>query len=252
MLEETNNKKQLTTTDAPTPLSPASRADMFRKLQNETSERLTNIQKDFADGFEVINRYDNTVTIFGSARLTPESEHYQKAVEISAMLAENGYTVITGGGGGIMEAGNKGAFEAGGNSIGLNIQLPHEQVLNPYTTDAQSFRYFFSRKVMLAFAAEAFIFFPGGFGTLDELFEILTLIQTGKVDHAPVILIGNEFWRALDGFITSHLLEDTYTISPGDEKLYTITEDPIVIKQILDAHDRVQTTKVFSGEDLGP
>lgn len=253
-IDVTNNqsetKIQPTTTDAPLPLSPASRADMFRNLQQETSERLTNIQKDFADGFEVINKYDDTVTIFGSARLTPESKHYQKAVEISGMLADNGYTVITGGGGGIMEAGNKGAFESGGNSIGLNIQLPHEQVLNPYTTDEQSFRYFFSRKVMLAFAAEAFIFFPGGFGTLDELFEILTLIQTGKVDHAPVILIGNEFWKALDEFIISHLLEDTYTISPGDEKLYTITEDPIVIKQILDAHDRSQTAQVLSGIDI--
>lgn len=228
------------------PQAPARRADMFRELKKETAERITHIQKDFADGFEVINKYDDTVTIFGSARLTPDNVHYQKAVDIAGMLAENGYTVITGGGGGIMEAGNKGAFEAGGNSVGFNIQLPHEQVLNPYTSDEQSFRYFFSRKVMLAFAAEAYIFFPGGFGTLDELFEILTLIQTGKIDHAPVILIGNEFWLALDAFIKEHLLESTYTISPGDEKLYTITEDPQVIKQILDAHDRKQTTAVFS------
>lgn len=244
MQEDT--KTQTINPNIPDPQAPARRADMFRELQKETSERITHIQKDFADGFEVINKYNDTVTIFGSARLTPESEHYQKAVDIAGMLAENGYTVITGGGGGIMEAGNKGAFEAGGNSVGFNIQLPHEQVLNPYTTDEQSFRYFFSRKVMLAFAAEAYLFFPGGFGTLDELFEILTLIQTGKVDHAPIILVGNKFWSSLDAFIKEHLLEDTYTISPGDEKLYTITEDAQVIKQILDAHDRQQTTEVFS------
>lgn len=225
---------------------PVRREEMFRELEQETSERLTHIEKDFSDGFKAINKYTNTVTFFGSARLKPEHPYYQKAAEIAGMLANDGYTIITGGGGGIMEAGNRGAFEVGGNSIGFNIQLPEEQTLNPYTTDEQTFRYFFSRKVMLAFAAEAYIFFPGGYGTLDEFFEIITLVQTKKLEPAPIILVGNQFWGALDEFIKKELLEGTYTISPGDEKIYTITEDMHIIKQILDEHEREQTIAVFS------
>ena len=120
--------------------------------------------------------------------------------------------------------------------MGLNIQLPHEQHANPYTTDAMSFRYFFTRKVILAFGADAYIYFPGGYGTLDELFEIITLMQTKKMPLAPIILVGNEFWTALDMFIKTYLLEGMHTISPGDEDLYSITEDIHVIKAIINQH----------------
>src|SRR5699024_6121187 len=125
--------------------------------------------------FEIANQLTKTVTIFGSARLTEASPHYQKARQLSARLAEAGFTTVTGGGGGIMEAGNRGAFEQGGETVGYNISLPHEQVLNPYTTRSMPFHYFFARKVILAYEAKAYVYFPGGFGTLDELFEIVTL-----------------------------------------------------------------------------
>lgn len=239
MQEDTNTKPQYVK-------SLVRRDMMLQELQEETTERITHIEQDFAGGFEAINKYTDTVTIFGSARLKEEHPYYQKAVEVGQMLAEEGYTVITGGGGGIMEAGNRGAYEAGGESIGFNIQLPQEQTLNPYTTDSQTFRYFFSRKVMLAFAAEAYIFFPGGYGTLDEFFEIMTLVQTEKIALAPIILVGDEFWGGLDEFIKKELLEGTHTISPGDEKIYTITEDLQVIKQLLDEHQRQQTTEVLT------
>lgn len=207
-----------------------------RDLEKETSERLGRIDQEFADGFDIINKYNYTVSIFGSARFDESHPYYQKAREVAAALSDEGYAVVTGGGGGIMEAGNRGAFEAGGRSIGFNIQLPKEQSLNSYTTESKPFRYFFSRKVMLAFSASGYVYFPGGFGTLDELFEVITLIQTKKMPYAPVILVGNEFWLGLDDFIKKHLLEGAHTISPGDENLYTITEDIEVIKAIMNQH----------------
>lgn len=225
---------------------PIKREQMYAELRKETSERMSRIDNDFSQGFEKIRQYSDTVTIFGSARFTEDHPYYQKARELGALLAQEGYTVITGGGGGIMEAGNRGAYENNGKSVGFNIQLPHEQNLNPYTTDSLAFRYFFSRKVLLDFAAEAYIFFPGGFGTLDEFFEILTLIQTGKAPAAPIIMVGTDFWNPLDDFIKEHLLEGHHTITPGDEKLYTITDDFEVIKQILSEHERVQLTELFS------
>src|SRR5690606_19507522 len=135
-----------------------------------------------------------------------DNPHYIKARTVGKMLAEEGFAVITGGGGGIMEAANRGAYEAGGTSVGLNIELPHEQNLNPYTTESMPFRYFFARKVMLAYAASALICFPGGFGTLDEMFEVITLVQTGKMPPVPIILVGCEFWQPLDNFIREQLL----------------------------------------------
>lgn len=225
---------------------PIKRSEMFEELQRETSERMSRIEEDFSKGFEKISQYNDTISIFGSARFTENHPYYQKARELGAMLADEGYTVITGGGGGIMEGGNRGAFEAKGKSIGFNIELPMEQTLNPYTTDNLAFRYFFSRKVMLDFAAQAYIFFPGGFGTLDEFFEILTLIQTKKATPAPIIMVGGDFWNPLDEFIKEHLLEGNHTITPGDEKLYTITDDFEVIRRILSDHEREQVTEVFS------
>lgn len=202
----------------------------------ETAERVTRIDREFDDGFGLIGKYNYTVSFFGSARFTEDNPYYQKARDVAAMLVKEGYTIVTGGGGGIMEAGDRGASENGGQSIGLNIQLPHEQHANPYTTESMSFRYFFTRKVILAYGADAYIYFPGGFGTLDELFEIITLMQTKKMPLAPIILYGSEFWTALDMFIKTYMLEGEHTISPGDEDLYTITEDLTVIKAIIDHH----------------
>lgn len=243
--EDTNN----TPSGKPEP-TPIQRKTMLRELRREAKERISRIDQDFANGFDMITNHADTVTFFGSARFDEHNPYYQKAREIGYMLAQEGYTIITGGGGGIMEAGNRGAYEAQGKSVGLNIELPQEQSLNPYTTDSLAFRYFFSRKVMLAFAAQAYIYFPGGFGTLDEFFEIVTLIQTKKVAPAPVILVGHDFWSGLDDFIRAQLLEGQHTISPGDEKLYTITEDPEVIKQILAEHERTQLTEIFTNGSL--
>jgi uncharacterized protein (TIGR00730 family) len=207
-----------------------------RELLKETSERLTRIDREFADGFDLINKYNDTVSIFGSARFDAHHPYYEKAREIGAALSDEGYTIVTGGGGGIMEGGDRGAMEAGGHSLGLNILLPHEQSLNPYATESMAFRYFFTRKVILAFGASAYLYFPGGYGTLDELFEVMTLIQTKKMPVAPIILVGTEYWTALDMFIKTYLLEGMHTISPGDESLYSITEDITVIKAIINQH----------------
>ena len=226
---------------------PIRREEMLDELQRLNVERISRIENDFARGFEKISQYGDTVTIFGSARLKESHPYYQKAHEVGAMLADEGYTVITGGGGGVMEAGNRGAYEHDGKSLGFNIQLPQEQTLNPYTSDSQTFRYFFSRKVLLAYAAQAYIFFPGGFGTLDEFFEVITLIQTKKVEPAPIILVGNEFWGALDMFIREVMLKSYRTISSGDEKLYTITEDLEDMKHILKRHERKQLMEILGG-----
>lgn len=144
-----------------------------------------------------------------------------------------------------MEGGNRGAYEAGGKSIGFNIQLPQEQTLNPFTSDSQTFRYFFSRKVLLAYSAQAYLFFPGGFGTLDEFFEIITLIQTKKIEKAPIIMIGNSFWGALDEFIHKTLYEEFRAIHAADMKLYKITEDVEEIRDILGRHERKQLTEIL-------
>lgn len=202
-------------------------------VRRETAERLTRVDAELSKGFEIIDNYQNTVSIFGSARFEEDNSHYQKALEVSSALSKAGYVTVTGGGGGIMEAGNRGAFEAGGKTLGFNIKLPHEQVLNDYTTDAMPFKYFFTRKVILAYGATGYVYFPGGFGTLDELFEVVTLIQTHKIPPAPVILVGKEFWGDLDGFIRKHMLGGDQTISEGDENIYHITDDTDEIVRLI-------------------
>lgn len=206
---------------------------MDESLRKETAERLTRVDAELSKGFELVDQYKDTVTIFGSARFTEDNPHYQKAQELSAALSRAGYVTITGGGGGIMEAGNRGAFEAGGETLGFNIELPYEQVLNDYTTADMPFKYFFTRKVILAYGATGYVYFPGGFGTLDELFEVVTLVQTHKIPPAPIILVGSEFWGDLDGFIRKHMLAGDKTISPGDEQLYHITENTDEIIRII-------------------
>ncbi len=196
-----------------------------KNLTIDDIERSVRYAKDLTHGLATIKTYPQGVTVFGSARMKPSSEYYGKAYELGEKLARSGHSVITGGAEGIMEAANRGAFDAGGRSIGLNITLPHEQAANRYTTDNLEFNYFFARKVMLTFSAKDYVYFPGGYGTLDELTEILTLIQTGKVPAAPVILYGSKFWNPLDEFFRTQMEEGERTISVGDRDLYTITDD---------------------------
>lgn len=180
---------------------------------------------EFVDGFQFLADLKKTVTFFGSARLNEGTKYYEVARELGKKLAKSGYGVITGGGPGIMEAGNRGATEGGGDSIGVNIQLPFEQRINEYVTKGHGFYYFFTRKVMLSFASQAYVYFPGGFGTLDELFEILTLVQTKKIyDKIPIILVGKDFWEDIHKWMSEKLLVQHKTIDADDLKLFTIVD----------------------------
>lgn len=185
--------------------------------------RLGDIDQEVQNGYNIIRKYHKTVTIFGSARTPTDSEDYANAREVASRLAREKYAVITGGGHGIMGAANQGAFEAGGASIGFNIALPNEQTLNPYTTEGYAFSHFAPRKIAMTLYADAYIYFPGGFGTLDELTEILTLIQTGKTNKAPIILFGSQFWNAFDQLARNALLTH-HSITDADLDLYTITD----------------------------
>lgn len=188
------------------------------------SWRVFRIMSEFVDGFELLRKYGLAATFWGSARLRPGDDYYQEAEELSVKLSKKGFTIITGGGPGIMEAANVGAFKIGGRSVGLNIKLPMEQALNHYTTDAESFHFFFARKVMLTYASEVYIYFPGGFGTLDEFFEIVTLIQTKKIDPIPVILYGTEFWQPLLDWFKKDLLKKHKTISKEDLDIFVVVD----------------------------
>jgi uncharacterized protein (TIGR00730 family) len=186
------------------------------------SWRVFRIMSEFVQGFELLRNHGLAVTFWGSARIEPGSPYYKAAEDLAAKLAKKGFSVISGGGPGIMEASNVGAFKVGGKSVGLNIQLPFEQKLNPYTTESLNFDFFFSRKVMLTFASEAYVYFPGGFGTLDEFFEIITLIQTKKIERIPVVLIGSDFWNPLLAWFEKDLLKKHKTISKEDMDLFVI------------------------------
>lgn len=208
---------------------------------NEASEkRIAFITKEFTDGFEFIKNYPRSVTFFGSARAKEDDPYYIKAKDLAGRIVkELRYSITTGGGPGIMEAANRGAFEAGGNSLGLTIELPKEQTDNKYLTDKEDFHYFFSRKVCLSFSAEAYIFFPGGFGTLDEFLEILTLIQTNKIPKAPIILVGVAFWSTLDEFFKNTIIKEGKA-ELKDLSNYIITDDENeILKIIKDAPIRI-------------
>ncbi|MFG0250667.1 MAG: TIGR00730 family Rossman fold protein [Phycisphaeraceae bacterium JB051] len=192
-------------------------------LSNE-AWRMFRILSEFVEGFETLNDIGPAVTVFGSARTKIDDPYYLKAVECGRKLVTQKLAVITGGGPGIMEAANKGAFEAGGTSVGLNISLPMEQHPNPYQTHEINFRYFFARKVMFVKYAIGFICFPGGFGTMDEFFESMTLIQTHKTAPFPVVLIGKDFWSGLVDWIKQTMLEKHACISPEDLDLFRITD----------------------------
>jgi uncharacterized protein (TIGR00730 family) len=188
--------------------------------------RVMRIMSEFIEGFDNLASVTKGVTIFGSARTTPEDPQYSAAQETARLLAEQGFAIITGAGPGIMEAANRGAKLAGGRSIGCNIELPFEQGANPYVDTLINFRYFFVRKTMFIKYSNAFIIFPGGFGTLDEAFEALTLIQTGKIYQFPVILFGRHYWAGLIRWIQSRVLGEK-KISPGDMDLMIMTDDPV-------------------------
>jgi uncharacterized protein (TIGR00730 family) len=198
--------------------------DLFETDDAIQSWRIFRIMSEFVSGFDVLRKYSTAATFYGSARLRPGDACYKDAEALAAKLAKKGFTIITGGGPGIMEAANVGAFKVGGKSVGLNIQLPMEQKLNPYVTDSESFHFFFSRKVMLAFASEVYIYFPGGFGTLDELFEMVTLVQTKKVQKIPIVLYGKDFWTPLMQFVEKQLLNKYKTISKEDLELIHIVD----------------------------
>jgi len=186
------------------------------------SWRVFRIMAEFVSGFELLRNQGLSVTFWGSARTTPGEKYYKMAEELAAKLAKKGFSVISGGGPGIMEASNVGAFKVGGKSVGLNIELPFEQKLNPYTTESLNFNFFFARKVMLTFASEVYVYFPGGFGTLDEFFEIVTLIQTKKIDPLPIVLIGSEYWNPLIGWFEKDLLKKHKVINKEDLDLFKV------------------------------
>jgi uncharacterized protein (TIGR00730 family) len=194
--------------------------------------RVLRILGEFVEGFDELSDVGDAVSIFGSARSTPDNPMYRLAVETARQLGEARFAVLTGAGPGIMEAANKGAREAGTLSIGLNIELPHEQIANSYIDRRINFRYFFVRKTMLVKYSSAFIFFPGGFGTLDELFEALTLKQTGRISEIPVILVGRDHWERLAEWMVTELVGNGM-ISPEDPDLFSITDDPEEVVRIV-------------------
>lgn len=188
------------------------------------SWRVFRIMSEFVAGFELLRKYGLAATIFGSARSQPGDPYYKQAEELAAKLAKSGFSIITGGGGGVMEAANVGGFKVGGKSVGFNIELPFEQKLNPYTTESLNFDFFFSRKVMLAFASEVYIYFPGGFGTMDEFFEILTLVQTKKIARIPIVLYGKDFWEPLVAFFTNTMQKKYKTVGKEDIELFHVVD----------------------------
>ncbi len=191
---------------------------------SEITWRVFRIMAELVEGFQMLTKTSHEISVFGSARFAPSTHWYQESEKLGRLLGEGGFTVVTGGGPGVMEAANKGAYQVGAPSIGFNIELPQEQRLNPYITLTHSFHYFFTRKVMLAAAAQAYIFFPGGFGTLDELFEILTLVQTGKSSKFPIVLIGKDHWTPLVSWLESSVYGTQDAIDAGDLKLFTVVD----------------------------
>jgi len=188
--------------------------------------RIFRIIAEFVEGFETMSKIRPGVSVFGSSRTPRDDPYYAQARKLARMLAKRGFPIITGGGPGIMEAANRGAHEAGGPSVGLNIMIPEEQQANPYTDIKLDFRYFFARLVMFVKYACSFVCFPGGYGTLHEFFNSMALIQTGKAERFPVILIGKSFWEGLDGWIRKNMLADGYAkIDPEDTELFHITDD---------------------------
>ena len=220
------------------------------RLLNRDSWKVFQIMAEFVDGFQQLADISPSVSIFGSARFKPDHKYYEVSEHIARLLSDAGFTVVSGGGPGVMEAANKGAFAGKSDSVGLNIKLPHEQTGNPYQDIGVTFKYFFARKVMFVKYASAYVVMPGGLGTLDELAEILTLIQTGKTKRIPVILYGSDFWQGLIEWFDNTLVE-VGTISPEDVDLYKITDDPLeIVDLIFDFYEGVDIDSIIDGSQL--
>lgn len=213
--------------------------ELLKKLSIADLERANAYAKDLGQGLQTVRSFEQGVTIFGSARLPQNNKYCELARKLGNMLAEEKHTVVTGGGPGIMEAANHGAYEKGGKSVGLNIKLSHEQFPNPYLTDCITFQYFFARKVSLAMAAKVFVFFPGGFGTMDELSEVLCLMQEAKMPKMPVFLVGKDFWKGFDKIIGKMLLMKLVAVR--DAGIFTITDD---LEKIVDAANKIGHPKI--------
>ncbi|MCA0383619.1 MAG: TIGR00730 family Rossman fold protein [Bacteroidetes bacterium] len=205
-----------------------------------SSWQIFKIMAEFVDGFEALSRIGPCISIFGSARTQPGHPHYELAVEIARELSQEGFGIISGGGPGIMEAANKGAFLAGGKSVGLNIELPFEQKPNSYIDRDKNlhFDYFFVRKTLFMKYSQAFVMMPGGFGTQDEFFEVMTLVQTNKMHRVPMVLVGRDYWKGLVDWVTNTMMKEKY-ISPGDIELFTVVDTPKeVVDYILDFYSK--------------
>lgn len=216
-----------------------SEEELLKKLSIADLERANAYAKDLGQGLMILRSFPQGVTIFGSARLPQENKFCKMAYELGGLLAKNGHTVVTGGGPGIMEAVSHGAYEIGGRTIGFNITLRHEQFPNPYLTDCLTFEYFFARKVALAMAAKVFVFFPGGFGTMDEISEILCLMQEDKMPHMPVFLVGKSYWKGFDKIIKQ--MVDLKLVSTKDTKIFKITDD---LMEIVRAANKIGHPKI--------
>ena len=213
--------------------------ELLKKLSIADLERANAYSKDLGMGLQIIRSFPQGVTIFGSARLPQDNKYCKMAYELGGLLAKNGHAVVTGGGPGIMEAASHGAYEIGGRTIGLNITLKHEQFPNPYLTDCITFEYFFARKVSLAMASKVFVFFPGGFGTMDEISEILCLMQESKMPKMPVFLIGKSYWKAFDRIIKQMITMGL--INEKDPKIFKITDD---VKEVVKAANKIGHPKI--------
>ena len=213
--------------------------DLLRKLSIADLERANAYAKDLGRGLKMVRSFPQGVTIFGSARLAQDNKYCKMAFELGQLLAKNGHAVITGGGPGIMEAASHGAYEIGGRTVGLNIALKHEQHPNPYLTECLTFEYFFARKVSLAMSAKVFAFFPGGFGTMDELWEILCLMQEGKMPKMPVFLVGKDYWKGFDKVIGKMLL--LKLVNVGDVGIFKITDN---VQDVVDAANKIGHPKI--------
>lgn len=207
---------------------PASKLPVFEEPKDFRSSlhwRVFRIIAELVDGWQFLADFKKTVTFFGSARFKQGDHWYEEARQLGALLVKEGFDIVSGGGPGIMQASNQGASEAGGKSIGLNIKLPMEQRINPYVKESIAFHYFFVRKLMLSYAARAYVFFPGGLGTVDEVFEILTLIQTKKISSTiPVVLVGKEFWAPIHQWIHEEMYGKLKAVDEADLKLYTVVD----------------------------
>ena len=213
--------------------------EFLKKMSIADLERANAYAKDLSKGLQIVRSFPQGVTIFGSARLPQDDKYCQMAYRLGGLLAQNGHAVVTGGGPGIMEAASHGAYEIGGRTIGLNITLKHEQHPNPYLTDCLTFEYFFARKVSLAMASKVFVFFPGGFGTMDELSEILCLMQESKMPKMPVFLIGKSFWKALDKLAGKMMMMKL--IGMKDTGIFMITDD---LEEVVKAANKIGHPKI--------